>query len=187
MKIARVYYTEYPGRQIGDIHDVFSPENHPGSLLSANIKEVEVGDDFDASVMKGVVAEDGSVTFEVDTAKQTAKALAVKQKLVGDAYNLMNTDVLTEMANVFGTTKPESASAYKDTWEMMASTPSDWEGAGLKASFAVAGFEVGDALDTETKVQSYANAKLAQVKTYGIWRMQRIEAFRLQKDTILAG
>lgn len=73
MKVARVFIQEYTGKSIGDIHDVFSPENHPGSILGGIIKEVEVTDNFDASTMKGVVAEDGSVTFEEDTVKIVAK------------------------------------------------------------------------------------------------------------------
>lgn len=73
MKIARVFVQEYSGRTIGDIHDVFSSENHPGVVLSGTLKEVEVADDFDKDVMNAVIAEDGSVTFEISEAKQEAK------------------------------------------------------------------------------------------------------------------
>ena len=55
MKIARVFIQEYPGRQVGDIHDVFSPENHPGVILSGIIAEVEVADDFDKSIMSATI------------------------------------------------------------------------------------------------------------------------------------
>ena len=76
MKIARVFVSEYPGKQVGDIHDVFSPEQHPGSLLSGIIKEVEVADDFDAEIMEATVVE-GEVTFAVSSAKQAAKAARI--------------------------------------------------------------------------------------------------------------
>jgi len=109
-----------------------------------------------------------------------------KNVRVSQAYEAMNSEVLAQMALVFGTTKTDSASAYNETWKMMSSNPSDWSGAGLKSSFIVAGFQIGDVLDDITKVANYANAKLAEALAYGIWRMQRIDSFKNLRDSILA-
>ena len=101
-------------------------------------------------------------------------------------YAEMNTDVLTQMAAVFGTTNTDSATAYQVTWEKMVSAPSLYSSAGLTARFAAGGLAVGDILDTDQKVQDYANAKVAEVDAYGVTRMQRIEQFRAEKAAIEA-
>lgn len=130
---------------------------------------------------------DDVISLSEDSAKVAAKALLLKQNAAQLAYETMNAEVIAQMALVFGTNKPESATAYKETWDVMAEFPADWEAAGIKAAFAVAGLAVNDVLDTAQKVQDYANAKLVQVKAYGIWRMQRIESFKAERDAILAG
>jgi len=187
MKIARVFVTAYPGKSIGDIHDVFSPENHPGSLLGGTIKECEVADDFDMSIMKAVVAEDHSVTFESDSAKVAAKAVAAKTAQITERYNDMNTDVFAEMENLFKTKNPESAQAYHETWKLMKAKPVLFFESGLKAHKAIGSFTAGAALDTVQKVEDYADACLAAAETYGVWRMERIKQFQDEKDAILAG
>lgn len=184
MKIARVFIAEYPGRAIGDIHDVFSPENHPGSILSGTLKECEVADDFDMSIMRGVIAEDGSVTFEEDPAKVAAKVLADKTAQITERYNDMNADVFAQMAAVFGTTRADSATAYHETWLLMKAKPALFWESGLKAHVAHGSFAVGDALDTIQKVEDYADACLAAVEAYAVTRMERIKQFQDEKAAI---
>lgn len=187
MKIARVFIQEYPGRQVGDIHDVFSPENHPGSVLSGIIQECEVADDFDSSIMKGVIAEDGSITFEQDAAKVAAKVMAQKEKDITDRYNDMNAEVFAEMAEVFGTNQADSATAFHQTWELMKAKPALFYQQGLKVTVAHGSFQVGDALDTMQKIEDYADAALAAVEQYAVWRMNRIKQFHEERAAILAG
>lgn len=187
MKIARVFITEYPGRAIGDIHDVFSPENHPGVILGGTLKEVEVADDFDPSTLKGVIAEDGSVTFEADPAKVAAKTAAQKAQDVTDRYNDMNADIFAQMEAVFGTQRSDSATAYHQTWQLMKAKPILFWEQGLKVHVAHGSFEVGDALDTIQKVEDYADAALAAVEVYAVYRMNRIKQFAEEKAAILAG
>jgi hypothetical protein len=124
--------------------------------------------------------------FTLDSsAKQAAATAKDKEKQIEAAYRQMNVDVYAEMAQVFGTTNPESATAYEATWKMMAETPAEYASLGLTSRFDVAGLAVGDALDTEQKVLDYANAKIADVQSYGKNRMQRIEQFRSERETIL--
>ncbi len=190
MKIARVFISQYPGRQIGDVHDVFSPQQHPGSLLSGILKEVEVADDFDPSVMD-VEVEAGEVTFTASPTKAAAKAAAaaLKQKEleITERYNEMNADVYEAMAALFGTSKSDSAQAYNETWKLMKEKPLLFHESGLKAHKDVAGFVAGAALDTIQKVEDYAEACLAEVEAYGVWRMERIKQFQDEKAAILAG
>jgi len=109
-----------------------------------------------------------------------------KQKQITAKYQLMNDDVLASMKLVFGTTQPESASAYEATWRRMIAAPADFSAAGLTSRFVVGTFLVGDLLDTAIKVTDYATAKIAEVDAYSVTRMQRIEQFRNERAAILA-
>jgi len=135
----------------------------------------------------GIVSETEGFIFilQEDATKVSEKTIQDKTDLVSAAYSLLNSEVYTEMANVFGTTNAESATAYNDTWNLMSQAPSDWSSAGLTANFDRGGLVKGDALDTVQKVQDYSDACLAVVMAYGIWRMQRIEQFRTERETIL--
>lgn len=100
-------------------------------------------------------------------------------------YNTMTNEILAQMAVIFGTNSVDSALSYEATWKEMALTPSDYSGANLSARFAVAGMAIGDSLNTEQRVLDYANAKIVEVKAYAVWRMQRIEQFRDNRDVLL--
>lgn len=124
--------------------------------------------------------------FSVDTAQKLLDAAAKdKRKQIEDAYASLNADVYAEMAQIFGTNNPESATAYEATWKLMKEFPADYASLSLTSRFAIAGLAVGDALDTEQKVLNYATAKIEQVKTYSKNRMQRIEQFRAEREQIL--
>jgi hypothetical protein len=123
------------------------------------------------------VEDEWSIKF-----KDTFKGLELEKK-----YKEMTLEVYAQMATVFGTQDPNSASAYKQTWDMMLQSPSSFSGAGLTSRFEVAGLSIGDALDTDQKVTDYATACVDAAIQYGIWRMQRIEQFRQERADILAG
>ncbi|GAB1376780.1 hypothetical protein MASR1M48_16320 [Lactococcus petauri] len=101
-----------------------------------------------------------------------AKALKTKSALVQAAYNQMNADVYAQMSLVFGTNNSESASAYSETFKLMKESPADFIG--------VLG------LQTEAEILAMANAKLAEIKAYALWRMGRIEQFKAERAVILA-
>lgn len=190
MKIARVFVSQYPGKQVGDIYDVFASENHPGSILGGTLAEVEVADDFDKDVVDAVIAEDKSVTFEINDDKVAAKAAAAAaaQKVteITERYNDMNADVYAAMTALFGTSKSDSAQAYHETWKLMKEKPLLFHESGLKAHKAIGSFAAGAALDTIQKVEDYADACLAAVEAYGVWRMERIKQFQDEKAAIEA-
>jgi len=141
-----------------------------------------------ASVASGGIASetDGFIfILQEDAGKVAENVVNVKTDLVTAEYSQLNTDVYAEMYNVFGTTNANSASAYNETWKEMVIAPSDYSSAGLTARFAVAGFAVGDALDTDQKISDYGSAKVVEAKAYGVWRMQRIEQFKVDRETII--
>lgn len=110
-----------------------------------------------------------------------------KEPQIEALYKVMVSDVYAQMYATFGTNDANSANAYKQTWDLMVSEPSLWESAGLTASFDRGGLTTGEALDTEEKVLSYASACVASAVQYGIWRMQRIEQFRIDRQNLILG
>lgn len=94
----------------------------------------------------------------------------IKNLALSSLYNNMNSEVLAQMAAVFGTSNADSANANKQTWELMKAKPSLF----VPSKFA-----------TEVEVVSFAEAKISAVETYAVWREQRIDQFRLDKNNLL--
>lgn len=95
----------------------------------------------------------------------------LKTKTVEDLHTVMEQEVLEQMATVFGTTNPESATAYKQTYDLMLAKPSLFVG------------KLG--LTDEESITSYATAKVAAIEEYAVWRMERIAQFKIERDAIL--
>lgn len=76
----------------------------------------------------------------------------------------MEIDVLSEMTRVFGTSNMNSASANKDTWQLMIDEPSLFVG------------HMG--FTTESEVIAFGTAKMSEVKGYAVYRAIRIEQFK---------
>ena len=152
-----------------------------GSIELVEHLEVPLYMDWDFLIQPVPTDAQGDFALAEDT---TAKTAAQKVIDVKAAYDKMVSDSLAQMASTFGTTSTESATAYERTWEKMIATPSDYSSAGLTARFDRGGLLTGQPLDTDQKVLDYANACIALVNAYGVWRMQRIEQFRSEKATI---
>lgn len=186
MKIARVLIQDLEGYKKGDIYEVAAIDSQQPARASA-MQEVEVADEFDPAIHDAVFAEDGSISFEINATKQSAKVNASKAAQIAVKYNEMNAAVLAAMATAFGTSNVDSALAQQQTLKEMVQTPSDWSGDGLVVDVPTTNFAIGDALDTNQKVTDFANERLAVIKAYGIFRMKRIQQFRDEKAAIEAG
>lgn len=187
MKICRVFVKEYSGNPVGKIFDCFAADKHPGTLLADVIKECEVADDFDAEVMTATVAEDGSVSFAADVEKQNTKEYAQKKSQIEVKYREMDEDILTEMIEVFGTSRADSATAFHETFKLMVEKPALFATQGLLADKAAGGFIVGQALNSTQKIQDYANARIALIEAFAVFRMNRIAQFQQEKAAIMVG
>jgi hypothetical protein len=123
-------------------------------------------------------------------AKNAAEGARTKAKQVKDAYNLMNAEILAEMEKVFETSNSDAANAEYSTYKDMAENPAAYAGLGLKVQVQIMNaddtelFDEGAALDTDAKVQAYANRKIELAKAFGVYRMQRIQQFYQEKETI---
>lgn len=116
--------------------------------------------------------------LQEDEELRSQKIQKIKQKLIEESYIKMNSEVYQQMEIVFGTSNSDSAIAYEKTWNLMVENPEEWSSLGLKDN-------QGNSLDTSEKVLSFASEKINQVLIYGKWRMQRIEQFRQERESIL--
>ena len=100
-------------------------------------------------------------------------------------YNAMNVDIYNKLEEVFGTRSGDSALAYKMTWEDMVQNPSNYLHLDLSTDIAFAEFEIGDKLDSEAKIISYAKKKLEYASEYATFRLERIAQFRKERQEVL--
>lgn len=101
-----------------------------------------------------------------------------KEVAIAEAYRIMDSEVRAEMVNVFGTSVAESATANQLTWANMLVKPELYSSAGLKD-------DLGNILNTNELVIAYAQAKINASDAYSVWRLQRVDAFRAERQAIL--
>lgn len=104
---------------------------------------------------------------------EEADLIAKKSKQISDLYDVMVSEVYSEMEKVFGTKNDVSANADFGTWQRMIASPMTYLGY--------------DNLDTEAEIIEYANQKLLAADAFGKFRLEKLRAFRIQKESILAG
>lgn len=128
-----------------------------------------------------VVADmvDDVITLSLDPSKVAAKGGRIKAELIQVKYDEMNADVYAQMLQVMGTNKPDSATAFYETWKLMTAKPELFSPEGLLD-------DAGNPLDTNQKVVEYAAAKIAGAEAYSVYRMTRIKQFKAEKAAILA-
>lgn len=148
------------------------------TALEPFCQHIEVPESLDKDCVKAVRNEDDEIILEADTALVAAKAAAEKAGLVQMAYDDMDKDVYAQMKTVFGTNKSDSATAFYETWKLMAEDPGAFANADLVD-------QEGNPLDTEEKITTYANARIAAVKAYSVYRMQRIKQFQDERASIM--
>jgi hypothetical protein len=114
-----------------------------------------------------------------------------KGKDISDAYSQMVSDIETEMATTFGTTRSDSAQASYATWKEMKTDPHEYTELGLKAEMDIyedddvtKALDKDEAIDHYEKVQKYSAYRIRKSKEYAKYRLQRIQQFREEKETI---
>jgi len=159
------------------IRDKYESEEKDDTSANRNYTEAEpfcthlpLPQGLDPDCVKAVLVDD-VITLVEDADKTAAKALATKNAQVEALHAALNTEVYAEMARIYSTTNSDSAVAFHETWKLMADTPADY--------VTVSG------LADAAAVQAYAEAKLAEVKAYSIWRLQKINEFVAAKAVIL--
>ena len=124
------------------------------------------------------------------TAKAAALVVTSKANDIKTAYQTMSDEVDAQMFSVFRTLKEGYASAEYETWQDMIKRPTAYASLGLKIDHQLNNaddtelFSPGSALDTDAKITSYATRKIALAEEYGVYRVQRIQQFKNEKETI---
>ena len=156
-----------------------------GQIAEADIPYSIVTDTVDQyGVPLKSVSVDGALKTTTETANQKAKDIS-------DKYSLLNADVYAEMKKIFYTEKSDSASANYEMWQQMVTNPTPYVSQGLKAESLLNNadgtelYSAGSALDTAPKIVAYASRKIEEADDYIIWRSNRIQQFRNERNAIL--
>lgn len=99
--------------------------------------------------------------FLTDKQKQETKKVSLEEYL---------SDVNRQMSLVFGTTNRETTTALYLTWMMMESMPEFYADKGLED-------DLGDPLDTVSKVFNFAKAKIRESLDYSVYLMKRRQKY----------
>jgi hypothetical protein len=126
---------------------------------------------LDPDCVKAELVED-VITLVEDTDKTAAKALATKVAQCDALEAQLWVDILAEMADVYGTTDMNSATAYYLTWRRMSESP---------ATF------VGDLFVDQAAVTAYCTPKLSDADAFAVWRLEKIVTCNAAKAAIMAG
>jgi hypothetical protein len=175
----------------------FTPDN----VICEAPKSIDGSYVIDSSIVSIRTIQDSNgdniVESFIDSLKLSAKAandlIAEKEEIISLKYLEMNQDVLVQMYNTFGTTNPDSANAYKQTWELMKTKPALFRDEGLlveRQILAADGmtilFQLNDQLNDDLSVVGYATRLIQMAEEYGVFRMKRIQQFRNEKALILS-
>jgi hypothetical protein len=160
---------------------VLAPENITLSDLPfVSIEEV-ITEELRGEVVEQIVNYNFTVNGE---AKAAASLVKSKQAQVSEAYNVMDNAVYTEMANVFGTTKSDSATVFYETWKLMKEKPSLFVNK-VVVDKNIAGYVLGQVLSVESDIQAYADARINEAEAYSVFRLEKINEFYAQRALIL--
>jgi hypothetical protein len=122
-----------------------------------------------------IKAGDMRIILDVTQDKEDRKKVAKEDR---------DTDVYANMTTAFGTDNPDSASANYETFKIMAAKPNLFSGIGMFVTVETTSFTLNDALDTDQKVQDYANEMILKAEQYAVDRTTRIFVYLNEKISI---
>lgn len=216
MKKALIVREEFDGRTIGQIEAIHESEiadklngNHYNKMVKIEVPAELEG--IPTNELKGVLVpvqsekwiKDGQADVFEDPQDETFTYIQAipahwevqkgdnfvtydKEQRVGVEYSKMNTAVLTEMKDLFKTTKSDSATRTFLTLRSMSDRPENFAGKGILAMYNVLGFSAGDDLDTAAKVKDFADQVLMAADNYAVFSLLEIQKFQMAKAVIEA-
>jgi len=171
----------------------FIPPNSIGLMIQGEeARWIKIGNITDPET--GIVTQ-GPIVDE--TLKASLQAQDIVDQVVVDKatqvtakYSEMSDAVYSQMSSIFYTKKSDSAAANYEMWKHMVANASLYSAKGLKAEYqlnnadATELYSPGSALDTDPKIVAYATRKLEEADEYIVWRSDRIQQFRNERDII---
>ncbi len=103
------------------------------------------------------------------------------EAIVAAAYKVMDDNINAATLSTFGTLDRDSAGAFAQSWRLKMDNASSYSGIGLVALEEIAGFSVGDPLDTDQKVSDYYTEKVNQLIAFDIFRDAEIMTYLAAK------
>lgn len=92
---------------------------------------------------------------EVDAEVAAFQAQADYDKAVSDAKELMDQNIINKALEITSASSLESAQAFMSAYQVRAFNPAGYVAAGLIVRYELAGYTLGQALDTEALIKSY--------------------------------
>lgn len=186
MKIL-VYSQDANGKVRGQINQIIEEADLAKSknplYLDGTLEALDLPDTIDRQYL--VINDDNGV-LSVGENQTFKDQLAFNAQLEQLKYD-MNAELYTLMYTVAGTNDFNSATLFERTWAKMVASPSDYSSLGLTARFdRGTDISIGDALDTDAKVLSYAQACIAVAGAAEVTRMQRIEQYKADVAALYA-
>jgi len=109
------------------------------------------------------------------------KTLNSKKAIVAAAYKTMSDNIGLAVYNLFETTDDASANAFAQSWKIKTERSADYAAEGLVARKEVAGFLIGDPLDTEAKILSYYTEMINLMVVFDKYRDAEIMTYLVAK------
>ena len=152
------------------------------------------GDTANAKVYMRDLINDVSRSSEAEALMTEIEAkdveLTTSQNLnqqIETLYNTMNDEVYAAMAVIFQTSKSDSATATYETWKLIKETPLAFTEIGLVCTYSdIVGIQLNNPLNTIELLTAFVDEMLLRAFNYGVWRTQRLQQFRNDRNTILS-
>ena len=141
-----------------------------------------LGHDF--ILLDGADTKHPEINIDSDGIVTVIESVIVKS--INDEYDTMNKDVYTEVYQKFETQNPDSVTADALTSSLMVEDPTFFVGIVAERD-AGAEIKKGDTLNTNEKVLLYAAELKRLQKEYAVYRINRKNKFRKNRDELLNG
>lgn len=127
---------------------------------------------------------EGEYQIVLDEGKKAESQISRNiQELISVENTLMKEDVKKSMIETFGTSDESSANAFYQTWQSWVIDPSLYSGNGYVSHMVVKDnsdnvlFELGDPLNTYTKINDFGQSGILRAKQFGNYRQKRISEY----------
>lgn len=116
------------------------------------------------------VSEDanGDIVTVAKTAQELADELAARQdaEARGSLLSTLKQNIMNKGAEITGGIDADSIAAFFQAYQLRAANPAEYIADGLTANYAVTGYAVNDALDTEAKITDYYNKVMVEMDKF---------------------
>lgn len=111
----------------------------------------------DTQFNRKLIQEDGNGGYEIVEDTSTTQE---------DLKETMDSNIMAKAMEISKGTTAESVQAFFQAFQIRASNPAEYTSEGLIVRYAITGYALNDALDTEAKITDYYNKILIEMDKY---------------------